>query len=221
MTHYPNGFAPDIECDRIYPTDFMARFWSKVAKGGPGDCWIWIGASSGNGYGAIKPSRSRKMKVASRVSLEIKLGRLLQTFELACHSCDTPLCVNPAHLFVGSNSDNMTDASSKGRIHRWGGARVGSGNPRAKLNEAQAAAIKFDDRVHRLIAADFGVSEATVTNIKNGRTWGHLPDERPMTQDEIDDAASDAFSDMCEGEPPLSMQERHEAAYREKRESRR
>ncbi len=47
--------------------------------------------------------------------------------------------------------------------------------------------------------------------------WGHLPDERPMTQDEIDDAAADAFSDMCEGEPPISAAERHQIAAEQKR----
>ena len=208
--------SADVD-EPIYPADFADRFWSKVDKGGPDDCWIWKGGVVGTGYGMVKLPRSRKMKVASRVSLEIKMGRFLHRFELACHTCDTPLCVNPAHLFVGSNSDNMADASAKDRIHRWNGARSGSQNPRAKLDESQALAIKFDERIHRLIAVDYGVSETTVTNIKNGRVWAHLPDERPMTQDEIDDAAADAFSDMCEGEPPISAAERHQIAAEQKR----
>lgn len=92
-----------------------ARFWAKVRRQGPNDCWPWIPClkqpKSRYGYFHV----GRKSSGAHRYSLEIKLGRALEEKELACHTCDNPACVNPAHLFVGSDLDNSRDMVTKGR----------------------------------------------------------------------------------------------------------
>lgn len=88
------------------------RFWSKVDKSaGPQGCWVWTGSIATNGYGLFTVNdRTRR---AHRVSF-----RLFHGYEsplLVCHHCDNPPCVNPAHLFEGTKSDNGLDMSAKGR----------------------------------------------------------------------------------------------------------
>lgn len=75
-----------------------------------------------------------------------------------CHSCDNPPCVNPDHLFLGTHDDNMADMTAKGRAG-------------VKLTRADAEAIRSDPRSGRAVAADFGVSATTVSNIRRGKTW--------------------------------------------------
>lgn len=87
-------------------------FWPKVAKRGAGECWLWTGAIV-RGYGQLWIGG--RHAYAHRVSLEFRLGRSLAKRMFACHHCDTPACVNPAHLYEGTNSDNMRDASVRGR----------------------------------------------------------------------------------------------------------
>lgn len=90
----------------------VIRFWSKVERRGPDDCWPWRGATDGR-YGQFSV-KGRRFK-ASRVALSLVTGVSLNTEKLACHKCDNPPCCNPAHLFWGTMSDNIRDAINKGR----------------------------------------------------------------------------------------------------------
>ena len=85
-----------------------------------GECWIWQGWKDRCGYGCTqfgcgRKSRVGKVKKAHRVSYEFYVGPIPKGMYV-CHKCDTPACVNPEHLFLGSQKDNMADCSSKGRI---------------------------------------------------------------------------------------------------------
>jgi hypothetical protein len=91
-------------------TILMKRFWDKVEK--TSTCWNWIGAKR-NGYGCIKIDK--KSIATHRLSYEMHKG-LIPEGLFVCHSCDNPSCVNPDHLFTGTNSDNMIDAMNKYRI---------------------------------------------------------------------------------------------------------
>ena len=97
------------------PTVTIERFWSKVDRAEPDQCWLWQGAPdkrTGRGsFSILGFSMS-----APRAAYLIAKGAVGNLF--ACHSCDNPRCVNPAHLWLGTNSENIRDAVNKGRVKR-------------------------------------------------------------------------------------------------------
>lgn len=100
------------------------RFWSKVDRRGPDECWPWTACYSRNGYGWF--GVNGKGWVATRMAWFLTHGSPPDGF--VCHRCDNPQCVNPAHLFVGSHTDNMRDAVAKGRMHFRQGDRCKYGH---------------------------------------------------------------------------------------------
>jgi hypothetical protein len=95
------------------------RFWAKVdASAGFGGCWIWQGYIKPNGYGQFNAGAATHHDYAHRFALTLKLGRPLGDGMYACHTCDNPICCNPAHLFEGDNRANQLDSHGKGR-GRW------------------------------------------------------------------------------------------------------
>jgi len=144
------------------------RFWSKVAIGGPDDCWEWTAGKDRCGYGGFKMG-GRPFQ-SHRVSWELANGAIPDGI-LACHKCDNPGCVNPAHLFLGTNADNAADREAKGR-----GARGGN-HYRSKLTDADVRKIRGllkGGEIHREIAVRFGVSSSTIRHISTGYTWAWL-----------------------------------------------
>jgi hypothetical protein len=96
----------------------VERFLSRVAKGQANECWLWTRAKFTDGYGAItiKKSTMRASRVAYFIATGIDPGD-----KLVCHRCDNPPCCNPAHLFLGDDSDNLMDASAKGLLNTVAG----------------------------------------------------------------------------------------------------
>lgn len=147
------------------------RFNEKYQILSESGCWIWTGSVSGKGYGRFKING--KWHAAHRVSFEIhNLARAGSKF--VCHTCDVRCCVNPDHLWLGTHAENMRDMAKKGRWHGDFGRRV---NGRTILSESDVLAIRKDNRTHREICADYGVSRATISALKVGLTWGYLQDE--------------------------------------------
>lgn len=94
------------------------RFWAKVIKTSDG-CWLWTGGKTGRGYGLITIDGHHRP--AHRVAWELYHGHPMDPSLDACHICDTPLCVNPNHIFPATPSENALDAKRKGRlVQPWG-----------------------------------------------------------------------------------------------------
>lgn len=137
----------------------------------PKGCWLWRGAVSSHGYGSV--GVAGKNWLAHRLSM--KLFRVDPGDMDVLHSCDNPLCVNPDHLFLGTHQDNMLDKEKKGR----GGHPYGAAHGRAKITNEQAleilAALQDPRASIAQLARQFGVTKATISYIKLGKGWKHLP----------------------------------------------
>jgi hypothetical protein len=154
-----------------------SRFWSKVNKDGPvvrhdlGRCWIWTASSTRDGYGRFKLDGTEIL--AHVVSLIEAVGND-PDLDQACHRCDQPSCVNPNHLFWGTNSTNQIDCAAKGRHHLQKARPVGTNNANAKLTEKDVKSIRLRlgaGESRTSVANDIGVSYHTIRLIQIGKLW--------------------------------------------------
>jgi len=152
---------------------FNGRFWTKVNKQSEQGCWEWTGycLSSGYGWFAVKSGLSRG---AHRVSAF--MSGLLESLDSelhVLHKCDNPKCVNPNHLFTGTNTDNVVDRVSKGR-NGWT-AQPGESNGMAKLVKSQVLFIRglYDSGLfsQSQLGQAFGVGQPTIHKIVHGQRW--------------------------------------------------
>ena len=132
-------------------------------------CWLWDGARDAAGYGRIlrgSARTKRRMASAHRASwlafMDSEPGALH-----VLHRCDTPACVNPAHLFLGTHQENIADCVAKGRARRV--PVTGATHPNAKLTDAEVTTIRelaaSGNASQREMAAVFGVSQGHISNI--------------------------------------------------------
>lgn len=154
--------------------DFLDRRAIPVPESG---CWLWTGGLQGGGYGCAWDGR-RKWP-AHRLAYEIAHGPIPHGL-VVCHRCDVRTCINPNHLFLGTQRDNIRDAVAKGRIatglrqgkHTKPQSRSrGEKNGAARLTWGAVLAIRSDGRSQRAIARDFGVAQSTISAVKRGQNW--------------------------------------------------
>ena len=164
-------------CARPYPSlteKDIARLWSKVEKGGAGDCWEWQAATLTDGYGVIKityaPRKSRVLR-AHRLVYVLTHGPITPVNQVVRHTCDNPACCNPAHLVLGTQLDNTIDRRDRDRCNHVIGSAVGT----AKLKWSDIGVIRSRaedyDETQEAIAADYGVHPSTIGDILLGKTW--------------------------------------------------
>jgi len=132
-------------------------------------CWLWAGSKLPKGYGRISFAGVRSTQ-AHRRSYEVFVGQIPAGL-FVCHRCDTPACINPAHLFLGTAAENNADRDAKGR-QVPGGAR-GERN-KSKLTEANVLAIRASHERQITLAARFGVDPSTISQIKTRKRWAWL-----------------------------------------------
>jgi hypothetical protein len=160
------------------------RFWQRVAQGAPEECWPWTGGRSG-GYGYGEFYVNGENIGAHRYSYSLLVGPIPRGM-FVCHRCDNPLCVNPAHLFLGTPWENTHDALRKGRIAsglRQGAhtrpdrIRRGEANGAAKLSKQGVIEIRrrYAHGARQVdLAVDFGVSQSQISSIVRRETWVHV-----------------------------------------------
>ncbi len=156
---------------------FEERFWEKVNKDGPiinpalGNCWVWTAAKT-RGYGAIAGIKSDGVLQAHRVSYAFTHGKIPLGL-IICHKCDNPPCVNPKHLYAGTDADNMRDSMARGRQR----AVHGEQHPHAKLTDSQIIEIRnltASGMTNRATAKLFNVGFSAIARIRERKNWKHV-----------------------------------------------
>lgn len=139
-------------------------------------CWLWTGGCDSRGwpflpYGRIWV-RGRTLN-AHRVAYEAYLGPI-PTGMKVLHKCDTPSCINPEHLMLGTAKDNTRDMMKKGRNEPMLTTRRGERSNFNKLSISQVLAIRSDGRLQRIIADEYGISQSCVSHLKARKNWRHI-----------------------------------------------
>jgi hypothetical protein len=104
----------------------IKRFWDKVNIKSENECWEWTASCRSNGYGAFKTKE--KTHGSHRLSYELTHSIITDDKLKVCHTCDNRKCVNPSHLFLGTQKDNMQDCKAKGRLVIDEGKKFQKGN---------------------------------------------------------------------------------------------
>lgn len=159
---------------KIKLTPVSERFWKKVNKRGPSECWTFTGPVNAHGYGVFSPwSGHVGRMLAHRYAWEHYNGPIPEGTKI-CHHCDNPPCVNPHHLFNGTQADNMRDCSIKGRVVSARGEDTWC----SVLSELEVSQIRriyaIGDISYKRLARMFGVHKSTIGAIISRRKWKHV-----------------------------------------------
>lgn len=156
------------------------RLLSRVANKSDSECWEWTGRRTVHGYGVLdmreRGGKRARPRLAHRLIYEHFIGPLAADL-VVCHRCDNPPCCNPAHLFIGTQADNVRDMIEKGRKASLK-PRRGSEANFSKLTEAQVREILQSKETLRALGQRYGVSSTAIQYIRSGRNWGHISGER-------------------------------------------
>ena len=144
-----------------------ARIESKIMPEPNSGCWVWLGGTNQKNYGHIWSSELKRHERAHRMVYQILVGAIPAGKQLL-HTCDNPYCVNPDHMFVGSNAQNRADSVAKGRHAK------GESCGLAKLTEDQVRQIRRSSGSAAYIGKQFGTCATNVYDIRNRRTWKHI-----------------------------------------------
>ena len=144
---------------------------SRLAENG---CWEWISTTK-NGYGVFESGSITMVALKSKkrgghqVSYEAYKGVIPKGLVVR-HTCDNPLCINPDHLILGTQAQNVADREERGRRKNINGEQIGT----AKLTENDVLAIRASDLSDAELASAYNVHKTTIWLIKSGKSWKHL-----------------------------------------------
>jgi hypothetical protein len=151
-------------------TPLAERFWRKVRK--TDGCWLWTGCRHADGRGQIQGGggRERGALLTSRLSWELHYGPIPEGAHVL-HSCDTPACVRPDHLFLGDHAANMRDRDQKGRVAH------GTRHYRSVLTRQQVIELRriyAEGGTFAALARRYGISRQTATRVARRETYARL-----------------------------------------------
>jgi len=138
------------------------------------DCWLWLGAKNNKGYGQFRVNG--KMELAHRVSWTLNSGKIPRGLNVL-HKCDVCACVNPNHLFLGSQKDNIKDCVKKKRNHVNWPEHKGEKHGMSKLTEKDVKEIREkrkNGEKGTKLAKEYKVSRTTIVDIVYGKLWKHI-----------------------------------------------
>ena len=149
---------------------FLSKYFPEPKTG----CWLWVGKTNADGYGELHSEDNEfGLRSAHRYSYTIHHGHIPAKLQVL-HKCDQPCCINPDHLFLGTQQENIADMDRKGRRK----VGVGVRHSKARVNNEQAIAIKQEYSKGLLkqkdIAEKYGIDRSAVSAIVNNRTWKHV-----------------------------------------------
>ena len=156
-------------------TEAEAFAWFMPGDPPEGCCWDWTGATNDNGYGIIPGTGGNTL--ATRAAYRIYHGEIPEEALCVLHWCDRPICVQPAHLHLGTRPDNTREMVERDRH------APGERHPNAKLTDADVKVIRSSSRTLAALAADLGVSMQTVSRVRRGERWKHLDDSHQCAVD--------------------------------------
>ena len=151
-----------------YISDGKEIFWRHVKPTNADDCWEWLSYKNPSGYGQTKiGGRNGKHILAHRLSWVVHFGEIPNDLHV-CHKCDNPSCVNPKHLFLGTNLDNIKDRMAKGRSKAtWKGV-ARENHPSCKVSDAQIfemVALRKSGKSISTIAPMFGITKRHISKL--------------------------------------------------------
>lgn len=138
----------------------IERFLKYVRRDSESDCWLWTGAKQSDGYGQFGLNGTPRK--AHRVAYTLWRGTIPENL-LVCHTCDHRNCVNPAHLFLGTPSDNAADMKRKGRAARGKKVKLTDRDVR------EIQALRERGVIQPALASRFGVARQTITRVTRRR----------------------------------------------------
>lgn len=168
--------------ERLLTPEFLARLDAQTQRGAASECWLWQGSTAGD-YGILRGRTAPQRRIGVQASVRVRVTRAVfarhhgeaatNAAEAIRHTCDNPLCVNPAHLQAGTHSDNAQDREKRGRANRLAGAS----HPNSKLTPEAVAEIRravASGEPERVLAERFGVDRATIGYVARRESWRHV-----------------------------------------------
>ncbi len=147
---------------------YMERFDSFVMPEPMSGCFLWIGGTDADGYGCFW--YEGKTVKAHKMSWIMNFGSIPDN-QCVLHKCDNPPCINPNHLFLGSNKDNTQDSIKKNRRAIF----YGDENPVSKLTSTDVALIRTSKTKQQILAKELGVTRSLISMVRNRKIWRHIP----------------------------------------------